>query len=765
MASTDSAKSTEDKQEKKSGSNSRPAIGRVIDYLFGRNSLIGLASLMLLAISGYATWSGMNDFIVGVSTSPASQGREIAPGLSVSNSFLVVAIVVALTFLMWLALRESFAYGRRLRDRFLTFPLYLFLALWSIGFGYGFWWSLIAGEEATRKGLAGLQEDARDAGAIVQARLQAVKIQLDSVVQWSDGQMTREESSGGSCGIASGAGRGPLYNARRSVRDSISTLRDSVTTSWLKPVEADLEKLGSAISSLDGGTVEERQKSFETMARTIRGSARSIAARSNQLGKSTATEMRALADAVSVKPKTEGFSCYDPTLAQRLRAAADQADQPAVLQLREVAFSEGAAGVANAVKNMWANIGSFLTGSAGYLVGMGDETPAAEGEGISGRDLIAFLATLGIDLGLFVLTVLNPPQTPPVRQLPGSLKRQIIDAIKTAIKRAPDANWEWVRQHFIHHKSMSYLVIPNIHSADTGKPGEEKRALAMNQLAGVLDDLGLVKGLSSAQLRRLGHEEKRASFTDLTPYRQHWYKEQNIKNDHQSIQRKRNHGLFSKAERALEIAKWSEKARTDVEVFNLEDREGLTPLLDVLNDPGQDLDPYEGAPAELIKIPDAKAQYVAGLIEGAELQNTDMSVISRIEKGGNIVSDALENIYNTWPAVRSHVGEHQRVNADLVQKASVAVTDKWILDRKRSFPITDISRTDLQTAVVIYSILPYVSDDLKRLAGENNEAEDSQRTSAIIEAADAIDAFLDPYSQMTADDLAEALNNAAQMSA
>ncbi len=48
----------------------------------------------------------------------------------------------------------------------------------------------------------------------------------------------------------------------------------------------------------------------------------------------------------------------------------------------------------------------------------------------------------------------------------------------------------------------------------------------------------------------------------------------------------RNHGLFSKAERALEIAGWSEKARRDVEVFPLEDTEGLTPLLMVLNDAG-----------------------------------------------------------------------------------------------------------------------------------------------------------------------------------
>ena len=51
--------------------------GRVVDYLFGRNALIGLASAMLLLISGYATWSGMNDFIVGAS---ASKGRDLPGG-------------------------------------------------------------------------------------------------------------------------------------------------------------------------------------------------------------------------------------------------------------------------------------------------------------------------------------------------------------------------------------------------------------------------------------------------------------------------------------------------------------------------------------------------------------------------------------------------------------------------------------------------------------------------------------------------------------
>ena len=42
--------------------------GRVADYLLGRNTLIGVASFMLLIISGYATWHGMRDFIIGASS-------------------------------------------------------------------------------------------------------------------------------------------------------------------------------------------------------------------------------------------------------------------------------------------------------------------------------------------------------------------------------------------------------------------------------------------------------------------------------------------------------------------------------------------------------------------------------------------------------------------------------------------------------------------------------------------------------------------------
>jgi hypothetical protein len=588
--------------------------GRVADYLLGRNTLIGFASLMLLLIAGFATWHGMRDFIIGVSTSPAAQTQELPGGLSFSNDVLVIVVVVALTFLMWLALRETFGARRSLLERMVTFPLYLFLAVWSIGFGYGFWWSLIAGEEATRTGLAGLQEDARDAGAAIAARLDAVKIQLDNVVTWSESQMAREETSGGSCGTPSGAGRGPLYNARKGVRDQIASLRDGVQTSWLAPVQADLERLQQSVSQLEGATVAERQQSFEGLAREVRGRARSIASRSNELGKSTASEMRALAAAVTVEPGASGFSCYDPTLAQRLTQAADQADQPATLKLREAVFNEGPAGVANAIKNLWQNIGSYLSSLASYVASGGSvpERHTTGGEPITGRDLIALLATIGIDLGLLALAILNPPGAPSLRPS-AAMVRQIRAAIATAIARAPGANLEWVRRHFIYHKGVSYLVIPNLYSADPNDKEEGAKALAMNQLAGVLDDMDLVRWpkrswwyFGKGELDRLKNEESQGSDTDLTKIRKDWIKKREADggkpSEEDALFEKampiRNHGLFSKAERALTIAGWSEKARRDIEIFRLEDVEGLTPLLMVLNEDGaQQVAETEGSPA------------------------------------------------------------------------------------------------------------------------------------------------------------------------
>jgi len=322
--------------------------------------------------------------------------------------------------------------------------------------------------------------------------------------------------------------------------------------------------------------------------------------------------MRALATAVAIPPNQAGFSCYDPTLAERLKQAALQAELPAELTLRDAAFNEGPPGVANAVKKLWANIGSYLSGALAYVFTAGPVTVESKsGEAITGRDLIALLATIGIDLGLLALAALNPPPAEPGRRdgpagshsrlrLPSqTVIRQLSSAFETAISRAPSVDLDWVRRHFLHHGACSYFVIPNIYGVDRADEHEQLRALAINQLAGVLANLNLIRPLSAGELKKFGREETRSSMSDLaTLERRHantiaatekgripwqrWLPAALSELDKTGVPRQ--HGLLSKAQRTLEIAGWSTPAQTDVEIFRLVDCEGLTPLLALFNE-------------------------------------------------------------------------------------------------------------------------------------------------------------------------------------
>jgi hypothetical protein len=169
---------------------------------------------------------------------------------------------------------------------------------------------------------------------------------------------------------------------------------------------------------------------------------------------------------------------------------------------------------------------------------------------------------------------------------------QLSAAFETAIAKAPEANLDWVRRHFIHHEDCSYFVTPNLYSVGKEDEREELRALAINQLAGVLADLNLVRPLTTSELKRFERDETRTRYGNLAALReQHakakstfeqralpwkmWLRQQSGVND----DRLRNHGLLSKAQRALGIAGWSDSAQEDVEVFRLVDCDGLTPLL------------------------------------------------------------------------------------------------------------------------------------------------------------------------------------------
>jgi hypothetical protein len=246
-------------------------------------------------------------------------------------------------------------------------------------------------------------------------------------------------------------------------------------------------------------------------------------------------------------------------------------------------------------------MGTYAVSLGTYIASGGKKTidHTSSGEPITGRDMIALLATLGIDLGLFVLVLLDPPAAAPTRRdgmtrsqaslhLPApSVVRQLAAAFQTAIARAPDADLEWVRQHFLHHDGASYFVIPNLYGVSKNGENskkEELRELALNQLAGVLEDVKLVRTVTGRELLAFLKEEERGSLSDLSAARNKWReKTKSASSDKKEAEPIRNHGLLSKAERALDIAGWSDESKRDIEVFRLVDTEGLTPLLSLLN--------------------------------------------------------------------------------------------------------------------------------------------------------------------------------------
>lgn len=548
-------------------------------------------SVGLLALTGYAAWYGMYDFAAG--TPAATVGRDFLSALAAIHDSVFAVTAALLSTALLISLRELTGAGGSLNRRLLALPIYVALTLWSVSFGYGYWWSLLARQDNSSSGIAALQLDARDAASVVAVRIEAIKAQVELAVSWSENQLTREERSGGGiCGVNGSSGRVGLFMSRRNVRDTVTQLTDKITKSWFTPVQFEIEMLRQAASALD--TVLDKTGEtgalmpMEKLSAQVRGGARSIAHRHNELGRVSAAELRNLAYTVSVSPGQAGFVCHDPALSARLLQAADQADDPVRLQLREAVFSAGPAGVANAVYNLWNNFGIYANGLATVASSGSALASAAKaidhtsgGDPVKSRDMLALIAALASNLGLFVLALNNPVPIGVRRRQPvapvrpagvlsqPAILRHIGSAFRTALERAPAADLEWLRQHFVHHAGTTYFVIPNL--SGVHGPSEDRqvlalRAMALNQLAGVLEDVRLIRSINPP-IAPIGG----------------WFpksKPQKTTARHVPLLLQE---LLAKADRALAIAGWSADSKREIEAFEVVHVDGSPPLLCLIN--------------------------------------------------------------------------------------------------------------------------------------------------------------------------------------
>ncbi|MEM8635710.1 MAG: hypothetical protein AAGF33_12100 [Pseudomonadota bacterium] len=360
-------------------------------------SALGVVTLLLLGASFFATWRGMRDFIIG---------NDLAGGLP--SQALVVAIVLALTLAMYVTLREMIApyhlngIWPAIWKRAVAFPLYLLLAVWSVGFGYGFWWSIIAGQGVTDTELTRSVTALREQTSDIRSRILAAGSVMASAEALSDQKATNEAERGGTCGVASPPGDGPLARARGETQAQISAISATVQGEWLPSITMRLDALDADLETVRNtprnGDLAARKAAFDGVYASARLSAREISTDAAARGRSLAAQLRSKADQLTQPPESGSVAyCYDPDLAVSLLAAADEIDQPFNVIVPDFRFSEGPEGVARAVEDLW-----------GYVLApAGIEVAGARSGPPSGRSLIALVATIGVDFALLVFALLR----------------------------------------------------------------------------------------------------------------------------------------------------------------------------------------------------------------------------------------------------------------------------------------------------------------------------------------------------------------------
>lgn len=358
-------------------------------------SALGLVTLLLLGASFFATWRGMGDFLTS---------RDLGAGAA--SQGLVLLIVATLSLAMYVALREMIApyyvrgWWSAIWKRVVAGVLYAVLALWSVGFGYGFWWSLVAGQDATETSLQQSVASVRAETSDVRARLAAAASVMAGAQALSDLKAEQEAARGGTCGVSSPAGAGPLARARDETQTQIAVLATRVREDWQGPLSAQLAALEAGLeSALGNGAVvgEGRKAAFEALGQKTQTAAREIGADATARGRTIAAQLRAKAAQLSAPPEGGRVTyCYDLDLAASLNAAADELDQTFSLEVAPFRFAEGADGVARAIED--------LISRAGTLAGV---RGAPKQAALVGRDLIALLAAIGVDLALFVFALLR----------------------------------------------------------------------------------------------------------------------------------------------------------------------------------------------------------------------------------------------------------------------------------------------------------------------------------------------------------------------
>ena len=326
------------------------------------------------------------------------------------------ATVILLTAAMWKALDLAAAPGPILR-RLVMALLYLFLLLWSVAFGYGFWWNMIAARSETR---AHIEASMLDVQTQIEAAANAVKRVeglLGGVISTADAKQQDEIQFGSSCGVGSPPGDGTLAKRRKRVTNEVAKLKEDLGTSWIAPLQMVLSGDGQAIGGLQAEqaklssqnmrslNLDQRRTVYDSVRDASRTALGSITTINAAQGQSFATRFENLAGRLEMLPMDRFSNCYDPELAAALRTAAKGAREMPIFVIPKFDILEGPAATRAAFDRIWSNMAwllSKLSGAAG--VSQQVERPAP----LTQFEEIALIASIGVDLCILLFALTRP---------------------------------------------------------------------------------------------------------------------------------------------------------------------------------------------------------------------------------------------------------------------------------------------------------------------------------------------------------------------
>lgn len=402
-------------------SRGRGGLGR----LFGPESLATFALAGFSVLSAVATAMGFAD-LRAANTGTGELGLlDMLSALALA-AFVVCAMVVALHAALhprgWIAVR------------LLSAVFYLFFAVWSVGFGYGFFWKELAGQEFTREQFERALAEAASASARSVETVALAVQEAEGVASLAASRAQIEASQGGTCANKpySSTGDGPLTRGRFVFADGAGALADSVRTQWLAPVSAQGERLALRLTALRSGVAPtgegidaaeqailaqlagaaalsqpDRRVLFDTVFAQVRSGIEASNALRARIAPPLAERLTFMARSVGGDPASPGQPdparindpayCQDPVLEERLRSAAAQITALEDAPAPAFEFIEGPKATRAAFFGLMEQLGGWA----------GLKPDLASSFDFGSRAWLALFASIAVDLGIVFLTLLR----------------------------------------------------------------------------------------------------------------------------------------------------------------------------------------------------------------------------------------------------------------------------------------------------------------------------------------------------------------------